>query len=108
MSALNLIPDRYKPFTRNMREDLRLIEFAEKLGYTVTFQDNSWHNDAQFQMGDTYIWTAGNLGTHPHIWWQAKDVIDGRFERDARFYGRGYAALWNALVTEAIRNAFKF
>lgn len=105
MSALKQLPEHVQDEIRrtpaNIRADLRLIEFAEKLGYTVEFRNNNWSNSALFHLGDTCVWLARHR-------WQAKDVIDGRYEKNARLYGCNYTGLWNALVTEALRNAFKF
>jgi hypothetical protein len=100
MSALYMLPTyvREELDDPRTRADLRLIETAEKLGYTVTFDNDHWHNSAVFGRGSTFIW-QGEGG------WRAKDLVMGgnglRYAWEGRMYGHGFDNLLRALRTEA-------
>ena len=115
-SALAVVPAAWRPFEDHrhgarragslpVREDLRLIRFAERLGYAVGFRDGNCHHGATFTLGATTVWWACRTGSSMAVWWQAKTVFveeDGveRYEREARVYGSGLAGLKAALKAE--------
>jgi hypothetical protein len=100
-SALDRVPDTWKPFTEKTRDDLRMIEEAESMGFRVTFRNGDPSNSASFGMERANVWW-GSDG------WRAKTIVrdaDGNdaYEHDIRLYGDGMESLRQALVTEKAR-----
>ena len=62
---------------RELREDLKAIRAAEKAGWYVTFKNDSWHNSASFQKGDTHIWYATDR--YGRGAWRIAELQDGYF-----------------------------
>ena len=60
-----------------LREDLKAIRPAEKAGWYVTFRNNSWHNSAEFQKGDTHVWYATDR--YGRSAWRIAELLEGRF-----------------------------
>ena len=79
-----------------VRPDLSLILFAERLGWKVSFERDSWMNPARFVSGNTTIWYTAD-GWHAATANQ-EDVMEPPATR--RLYPPGYHGLKKALETE--------
>jgi hypothetical protein len=83
---------RIRHMTRlQLREDLRLAEPARRAGWEDARR--SFADPVIFRKGDVSVWQTSNG-------WIAKTVSDGRYEKDARRHGIGFAGLKAALESE--------
>jgi hypothetical protein len=60
-----------------LREDLRLISYAESTGWRVAFRNDSWHNAAHFTKGVWCVWYAPNFAASG---WRSACSNNGRYQ----------------------------
>lgn len=103
MSALDLLPGYVRDRIAakddpHLRADLLVIPEAEAAGWVATFRNNSWHNGAGFQRGNTYVWSA-SAGWRRNTVEQEADGI-WRFTRTPETFPDTLAGLREALGLE--------